>query len=63
MKKSVQIVSDSLADNSKAISSKEEIAQVATVSAQDSVVGEIIAEAMSKVGNNGVISIEEGQTF
>ena len=63
MKKSVQIISDTLSDNSKDIDSKDEIAQVATVSAQDSVVGEIIAEAMSKVWNNGVISIEEGQTF
>jgi chaperonin GroEL len=49
MKKSVQIISDTLSDNSKDIDSKDEIAQVATVSAQDSVVGEIIAEAMSKV--------------
>ena len=63
MKKSVQIISDTLSDNSKDIDSKDEIAQVATVSAQDSFVGEIIAEAMSKVWNNGVISIEEGQTF
>ncbi|QFR39186.1 chaperonin GroEL [Candidatus Gracilibacteria bacterium 28_42_T64] len=63
MKKAVQLVSDELAKNSKAISSKEEIAQVASISAQDPVVGEIIAEAMDKVGNDGIISVEEGQTF
>lgn len=48
---------------SKKITTPEEIAQVATLSAQDSEVGEIIAKAMEKVGNNGVISVEEGQTF
>jgi len=36
---------------------------VATISGQDSEVGKIIAEAMEKVGNNGVITVEEGQTF
>ncbi len=63
MKKAVQLVSDELAKNSKAISSKEEIAQVASISAQDPVVWEIIAEAMDKVWNDGIISVEEGQTF
>lgn len=48
---------------SKKITTPEEIAQVATLSAQDSEVWEIIAKAMEKVGNNGVISVEEGQTF
>jgi len=48
---------------SQRITTAEEIAQVATLSAQDEQVGKIIAEAMEKVGNNGVISVEEGQTF
>ncbi len=48
---------------SKKITNTEEIAQVASLSAQDSEVGNIIAKAMEKVGNNGVISVEEGQTF
>ncbi|MGE4443966.1 MAG: chaperonin GroEL [Candidatus Altimarinota bacterium] len=48
---------------SKKITTPEEIAQVASLSAQDNEVGEIIAKAMEKVGNNGVISVEEGQTF
>jgi|GEM_PF-1392162 chaperonin GroEL len=44
---------------SKKITTPEEIAQVASLSAQDSEVGNIIAKAMEKVGNNGVISVEE----
>lgn len=48
---------------SKKITTTDEIAQVASLSAQDSEVGEIIAKAMEKVGNNWVISVEEGQTF
>ncbi len=48
---------------SKKITTPEEIAQVASLSAQDSEVGNIIAKAMEKVGNNGVISVEEWQTF
>lgn len=48
---------------SKKISSKEEIAQVASISANDKEIGNIIAEAMESVGNEGVITIEEGQSF
>lgn len=48
---------------SKKITTPEEIAQVASLSAQDNEVWEIIAKAMEKVGNNGVISVEEWQTF
>lgn len=63
MKKAWQLVSEELSKNSKQISSKEEIAQVANISAQDNEVWDIIAEAMDKVGNNGVITVEEWQTF
>ncbi|PID86436.1 chaperonin GroEL [Candidatus Gracilibacteria bacterium] len=63
MKKAGEKLCEELTKNAKKISSKEEIAQVATISAQDSEVGQIIAEAMNKVGNDGVISVEEGQTF
>jgi chaperonin GroEL len=52
-----------LEENAKAISSESEIAQVATISAQDPMVGDIIAVAMETVGNNWVISVSEGQTF
>ncbi len=48
---------------SKEISSKEEVAQVASISANDSEIGNIIAEAMESVGKEGVITIEEGQSF
>ncbi len=63
MRKAGEKISEELEKNSKKINTKEEIAQVATISAQDSEVWEIIAEAMEKVGNDGVISVEEGQTF
>ncbi len=63
MKAAGEIVIARLAENAKAISSPEEIEQVASISAQDSRVGEIIALAMEKVGNDGVITVEEGQTF
>ena len=49
--------------NSKKIESKEEIAQVARISAEDPEVGNIIAEVMEKVGKDGVITVEESQTF
>jgi chaperonin GroEL len=63
MRKAGELVTQELEKNSKRISSKAEVAQVATISAQDSEVGAIIAEAMDKVGNDGVITVEEGQTF
>ena len=63
MRKAGNLVTKELEKNSKKISSKDEIAQVATISAQDDEVGKIIAEAMEKVGKDGVITVEEGQTF
>jgi len=48
---------------SKIISTKEEIAQVASISANDEEIGKIIAEAMESVGKEGVITVEEGQSF
>ncbi|MCL2165847.1 MAG: chaperonin GroEL [Clostridiales bacterium] len=47
----------------KPIESKEAISQVATVSAGDPVIGDLIADAMEKVGNDGVITVEESQTM
>ena len=49
--------------SAKTISTKEEIAQVATISAEDNSIGNIIAEVMEKVGKDGVITVEESQTF
>lgn len=48
---------------SKTLGTQEEIEQVATISAQDAEVGQIIASAMEKVGKDGVITVEEGRTF
>ncbi len=52
-----------LKKNSKKISSKEEIAQVATISAESREMGEMIADVMDIVGKDGVITVEESQTF
>ena len=48
---------------SKSISTKDEIAQVGSISANDKEIGKIIAEAMDSVGRDGVITVEEGQSF
>ncbi|MDP2708597.1 MAG: chaperonin GroEL [bacterium] len=61
-KKAAQIVAN-LKSMSKSISTKEEIAQVASISANDKEIGQIIAEAMEAVGKEGVITVEEGQIF
>ncbi|HPW44269.1 MAG TPA: chaperonin GroEL, partial [bacterium] len=63
IEKEVADVVSKLKKMSKAISTKEEIAQVASISANDPEIGQIIAEAMSSVGNDGVITVEEGQSF
>ncbi len=51
-----------LQKNSKRVSSKEEIAQVATISAENAEMGEMIANVMEQVGKDGVITVEESQT-
>ena len=48
---------------SKEISGKEEIARVATISARDRAVGDVIADAIEKVGKDGVVNVEESNTF
>lgn len=63
MKAAAQSVAEELASMAKMIDTKEEIAQVATISAQDPEVGNIISEAMDKVGKDGVITVEEGKTM
>ena len=63
IEKEVADVVSKLKKMSKAISTKEEIAQVASISANDPEIGQIIAEAMSSVGNDVVITVEEGQSF
>jgi chaperonin GroEL len=61
--KAVEKVVAKLDEMAKEVKTKEEIAQVATISAQDAEVGETIAELMEKVGHEGVITVEESQTF
>ncbi len=56
-------VSDALLAKAAKVKGKTDIAQVATISAQDSAIGELIAEAMEKVGQDGVITVEEGSTL
>ncbi len=52
-----------LKKGSKIVDSRESISQVASVSANDPVIGELIADAMDRVGNDGVITVEESQGF
>ncbi|TDB71266.1 chaperonin GroEL [Micromonospora sp. KC721] len=56
-------VSEALLGRAVEVSSKEAIANVATISAQDATIGELIAEAMEKVGRDGVITVEEGSAL
>ncbi|MFK4144341.1 chaperonin GroEL [Streptomyces sp. NPDC004065] len=59
----VKAVSDDLHASARPIDEKSDIAAVAALSAQDQQVGELIAEAMDKVGKDGVITVEESNTF
>ena len=59
----VQAVNDELLAQAKPVETKEQIAQSASISAADDEIGQMIAEAMDKVGNEGVITVEESNTF
>ncbi|MEV4092479.1 chaperonin GroEL [Streptosporangium saharense] len=56
-------VSDRLIESARPVEDKKEIAHVATISAQDAKIGELIAEAFDKVGKDGVITVEESNTM
>ncbi|MEI6406431.1 MAG: chaperonin GroEL [Actinomycetes bacterium] len=58
----VRAITEELRKNSTAVSEKSQIADVATISAQDKAIGDLIAEAMDKVGKDGVITVEESST-
>ncbi len=62
MEAAVKAVSDHLLSVATEIETQDEIAHVATISAQDRTIGELIAEAMDKVGKDGVITVEESNT-
>jgi chaperonin GroEL len=59
----VAAVVENLKSQSKEISGKEDIARVATVSSRSTEIGEVLSEAIEKVGKDGVVNVEEGQTF
>jgi chaperonin GroEL len=59
----VDQVVDSISKQAKEISGKDQIARVATISAGDEEIGDVIADAIEKVGKDGVVNVEEGQTF
>src|SRR5690349_11712935 len=59
----VETVVENLKSQSTEISGKEDIARVATVSSRSSEIGDVIADAIEKVGKDGVVNVEEGQTF
>ncbi|MFD5321195.1 chaperonin GroEL [Streptomyces sp. 8K308] len=59
----VEKVSEALLNQAKEVETKEQIASTASISAGDTQIGELIAEAMDKVGKEGVITVEESQTF
>jgi chaperonin GroEL len=59
----VESVVEDLKSQSKEISGKEDIARVATISAREREIGDTIADAIDKVGKDGVVNVEEGQTF
>jgi chaperonin GroEL len=59
----VELVVKNIETQSKEISGKDQIARVATISAGDEEIGDVIADAIDKVGKDGVVNVEEGQTF
>ncbi|MCR4568006.1 MAG: chaperonin GroEL [Pseudobutyrivibrio sp.] len=63
MKKAVDCATEAIVAMSKAVDGKEQIARVAAISAGDDEVGQMVADAMEKVSNDGVITIEESKTM
>src|ERR1700759_3244185 len=63
IEKAVEAVVENLREQSTDISGKEDIARVATISSREREIGDVIADAIEKVGKDGVVNVEEGQTF
>src|SRR6201994_591117 len=61
--KAVAAVVEAIKDQAKEIDDKSEIAQVAAISAADASIGEVLADAIDKVGKDGVVTVEESNTF
>src|SRR5438094_637136 len=63
IEQAVEAVVEDLKKQSKVIDGKEDIARVATISSREREIGDVIADAIDKVGKDGVVNVEEGQTF
>ncbi|SEF16410.1 chaperonin GroEL [Jiangella alba] len=63
IERAVEAISEQLLSTAREVETKEQIAATASISAGDSQIGELIAEAMDKVGKEGVITVEESNTF
>jgi len=63
IQKAVEVAVKEIGEISRKMKGKEDIARVASISANDDVVGQLIADAMEKVGNDGVITVEESKTM
>ncbi len=63
IEQAVDVVVEEIRKNARPVQGKEDIARVATISARDREVGDIISDAIEKVGKDGVVNVEEGQTF
>ena len=63
IEKAVDQVVEEIRNQAKEISGKDQIARVAAISAADDEIGDVIADAIEKVGKDGVVNVEEGQTF
>jgi chaperonin GroEL len=63
IEKAVNAISDRLLSGAKEVETKEEIAATASISAADPAIGDLIAEAIDKVGKEGVVTVEESNTF
>src|SRR5512135_658308 len=63
IERAVDSVVENLKSQSKEISGKEDIARVASISSREREIGDVIADAIEKVGKDGVVNVEEGQTF
>src|ERR1043165_132102 len=59
----VEAVVENLKSQSKEVNGKEDIARVASISSREREIGDVIADAIEKVGKDGVVNVEEGQTF
>jgi chaperonin GroEL len=63
IEQAVEAVTENLKTQSKEISGKEDIARVASISSREREIGDVISDAIDKVGKDGVVNVEEGQTF